>query len=1143
MRYLSLLLLPCVAFAQEFRGTVLGRITDPSGGVVPGVSVTAVHVETNAPSSTKSNEQGIYRIPFLLPGNYRVVVEYQGFKRIERQGVRVSVASEVSLDFALEVATAAETVTVSVSTPLLNTTSADLGQVVEHVYFDKLPVSLTRNAINRARLSSAVTGNTGTYTSNAQTEFSVAGGGSTQGRNEIMVDGIPNTIARSSGLIVFIPSLDSIEEMKVHTTLFDASYGHSNGGAINITTRGGANELHGAIYDFKRWKALNANSWSNNRLGLPKPPINYNQFGAVVSGPVHLPRLYDGHNRTFFSFTFETDSDKRDLSRQARVPTELERNGDFSQTLNRRGTALLQIYDPWTTTGTGNNASRIAFPGARIPASRISPTGSFVAKAYPAPNQPGTPQIGRFNWAGTGIYEVIQKQTSFRGDHLISPRQRVFGRFSRLTRKQEAEEFFRGVQAFPQEGNSDLGLDQRFFYSAALDDTISFTPSLVASFRYGFSNRYAPRGSARNLPDPSGLSLPSIILQNQATRGYPVFQLGENFATIGSTQALDRFYTHTAAATLHKLVGKHSLKFGVDYRLNRWNDRSPGSSAAGDFTFSPVFTQANPFVNTSADTSGSGLASLLLGIPASGSFGFNSPPAVQNHYFAWFVQEEWKVLPRLTLTFGVRYELETPYTERYNRVSYGFDYSTPAPLQAPGLNLRGGVLFAGVDGNPRREGNLHANNFGPRFGFALSLNSKTVLRGGYGLFYSAQAYQTNFVGAVPTFSAVTPYVGTVDAGATPFATLANPFPAGLRQPEGNEKRLAARYGDSLTVYNQNRVNPYNQQWQFSIQREFPGRILAEAAYMGMLSLKQIESFNLNERPDQFLARGSAENTRVPNPFLGIFDPTSTLGQGTTIVQSRLWPGYPQYTTFNLEGNNTGRAIYHSLQTKVDKRFSHGLTFLWSYTFSKLMDNNTTSIINERHYRSVSQLDQRHVMRFGLNYELPFGPGKALGESSSGVLARLIEGWSLSAWITGGSGSPLSVSHANGRPVRVRNPAKSGPVSERLGDRVDPATLRVLNPYFDLDAFVPLANQYTISPESPFFDDLRGPGGFGRNLGVLKDVKIHEKWKLRIRAEVTNFTNTPSWGDPGTNMSNPATFGVIQSGGGGRSMQMSARLEF
>jgi hypothetical protein len=217
--------------------------------------------------------------------------------------------------------------------------------------------------------------------------------------------------------------------------------------------------------------------------------------------------------------------------------------------------------------------------------------------------------------------------------------------------------------------------------------------------------------------------------------------------------------------------------------------------------------------------------------------------------------------------------------------------------------------------------------------------------------------------------------------------------------------------------------------------------------------------------------------------------------------------------------------------------------VWSYALSKLIDNNTTSIVNERHYRSVSEFDQRHIMRLGVNYDLPFGPRKALAGSARGLVARLVDGWSISAFFAANSGDPLSISHANGRPVRLRNASKSGSVSERLGNRVDPATRRVINPYFDIDAFAPLPNQYTISPESPRLDDLRGPANFGRNLALYKDVRIRETWKLQVRAEATNFTNSPSWGNPGTNMSNPATFGVIQSGGGGRSIQMSARLSF
>jgi hypothetical protein len=514
---------------------------------------------------------------------------------------------------------------------------------------------------------------------------------------------------------------------------------------------------------------------------------------------------------------------------------------------------------------------------------------------------------------------------------------------------------------------------------------------------------------------------------------------------------------------------------------------------------------------------------------------------LQNHYVGSFVQEDWKLNQRLTMNFGLRWELETPYTERYNRMSYGFDESAKLPVQAQGLDLRGGILFAGVDGHPRAGGKLDKNNFGPRFGFAFSPRLKTVLRGGYGMFFSGQAYNTGFLADVGVFNATTPFVGTIDNGATPYATLANPFPAGLRQPLGAAAGLMAQAGDSISFFDGRRVSPYNQQWQFSVQHELPSQVLLEAAYVGMHSLKQFESYNLNEKPDVYLALGTAENNRVPNPFLNVLPPTSTLGQGTTITQNRLWNRFPQFTSVTIQGANTGRAIYHGLQLKADKRLTRGLSALWTYTFAKLIDNETTSLINDRHYRTVSGNDQTHVMRLAATYAFPWnftGPGLR-----NQALKQVAGGWSMTGYLIAESGLPLSVSHANGRPLRLRNAAKSGPLSERLGDRRDPITRRITNPYFDIDAFQPLASQYVVPPEPPRFAELRAPGAKSLNLSLFKSFPIGERFKLQIRMEATGVTNSPNFDAPGTNMSSPATFGVITSAGGSRSMQGSARISF
>lgn len=1140
---LAIALLASLLMGQEYQGTILGRITDSSGAVVPTVQITAVNTETGASSDTRTNQQGNYRIPFLLPGVYRVQIAHAGFQKIERRNVRVSIATETKLDFVLEVSGAAEAVTVTESATALNTSNAELGQVVERQYIENVPISLTRNVLNNISMDAVVDAAGGSYTSNGQSGISIAGGGATTGNNEVIVDGVPNTIARSGGIIIYVPTAYSVGEMKVHTTMFDAAYGHSNGGAISITTRGGGNQLHGTVYDFKRWAALNANSWSNNRAGLRKPPVSYNQVGLMLSGPVRLPKLYNGHNRTFFMLSYERDDDKRDLFRQARVPSDLERSGDFSQTLNSVGTGFVQIYDPWTTTGTGSNATRTLFPGNRIPAGRINPTANAVVKTYAQPNQPGPLQIGRYNWASDGLYDTKQRNYTARVDQNVSSRQRLFVRYSHLVRIQDSDVMMPGVNSWPETGNSDIGQDDRYMDNLGIDHTVTLTPTLVASFRYGFTSRWQVKSNPRQLLDPAPLNLASIIAQNQYFKAYPTFNLdSENFPRLGSAKSVNRFYTSTWLATAYKQIGNHSLKFGGDFRLPRYNNGDPGSSGPGSFTFNNTFTRANYSQTASGNTSGSALASLLLGAAGSGSIGYNAATSLQNTYTGLFVQEEWKVRRNLTLNFGVRYELETPYTERYNRDVYGFDYDAPAPLQVPGMKLRGGVLFAGVNGAPRRQGNVDRNNFGPRFGFAWSLNTKTVVRGGFGMFFSSPNYNDDFQGTASTFNTTTSYVASIDSNATPYTTIANPFPTGLISPRGASLGLAEFYGSSLEFTDQNRVSPYNEQWQFGLQREVPGQILVDASYMGMHSLKQVSSFNLNEKPDFYLALGAAENDTIRNPFLGIFSTQSTLGQGSTIPQSRLWGLYPQYTSLTVH-KNAGQANYNSGQLKVTKRFSHGLDFNLSYAFSKLITSNTTSITNQRpQWRGIDGSDRPHKLRLAFVYQLPFGAGK-FGGSLPRLLVRSIEGWTLSGYINYRSGAPLTVSGPNGRPIMLRDPSRSGSTSARLGDIRDAKSGKVLNPYFDIDAFQALANQYLISPEPPYRSNFRGPAAWGRNLSLAKDVRLWERYKLQIRCEASNFTNSVTWGNPGTNMSSQSTFGVITSGGGGRSIQMSARVIF
>jgi hypothetical protein len=1128
-----------VAMAQESRGTISGRISDPTGAVVPGTSLQVINVETNVVLQTTSNESGNYQIPFVVPGDYKIIAEHAGFKRLQRDGVRVSTATEVTVDLRLEIGTATETMTVTDTVPLLETAGGDLGQVLNKNYLGNVTVNTYRNVLNSVLLTPGTSGGGGSVTGSGAGTFSIAGGGGTSGRVEYMVDGIPNAAAMKSGGPVYVPSIDAVEEIKVQTTMFDAAYGHSNGGVVNITTRGGTNTLHGTTYLYKQWAGLNANTWTNNRNGIAKPPVNYHQYGYLVSGPVYIPRVYDGRNRTFFSTTLERDRDARALTGIGRVPTALERQGDFSQTIALTG-GPLSIYDPFSTVVNGTKATRQPFAGARIPAAMQSAAGLAWLNLYPLPNSGSTTQLGSYNWAGSGIYSVEQPEVSVRLDHNISDRNRIFGRFGRLERNQNSTVMIPGETNYPVTGTLNLGPLFRRFDNFGVDDTYMFSPTLIASLRYGFVWRVDTQQSGAPGMDISKLKLPAALTANQALPGLPTFNLGESLPQLGSTSTFTAENQHSLMAAVTKISGRHSLKFGVDYRLHRWNQNAPGSAAPGNFTFNNTFTRSDPFTNSTSNTSGTSMASLLLGLPASGSLGYTSPLSLQNHYLAGYIQEDWRVTPRLTLNFGMRWEIETPYTERYNRIGYGFDSTAPLPVQVPGLNLKGGVLFAGVNGNSRTAGVLDSNNFGPRFGFAYQVAHRTVIRGGYGLFYSPQAANDSYLGDVGVFSATTPFVASNDGGATPFATLANPFPSGMQSPVGASAGLMAQVGTSLTYNDANRVSPYSQQWQIDVQRELPSNIVVDAAYVGMLSLKQFESFNLNETPDRYLAQGAAANTAVTNPFLGVFPSTSTLGQGATITQSRLWVQYPQFTSLTVQGANTGRAIYHAGQFKVEKRFSHGLSILGNYTRSKILQSNITSLVNTRHYRTVAGSDVPNVFRVAGTYEFPW---KFASKGWGRVLDKAAGGWSLSGMWVYNSGTPMGISQTNGRPIRLRSAAYSGSVESRLGDKKD-AKGNVLNPYFDTTAFLPLASQYMVSPEAPLFPELRNPPSRSVNVSLFKTFTLYERLKLQFRADAISLMNSPNFAGPGTNMSNTATFGVIQSdNGGNRTMQCGLRLAF
>jgi hypothetical protein len=1137
--------------AQEFKGTILGRVTDPSGAVVPGAKLTVTNEETNAAVDVSSNAEGNYVAPFLLPGKYKIGVGATGFRQILRQGIIVQVNDRLTLDFALQVGAVGEVVTVKAESPMLQTASADLGQVADRAFLDD--VLLTSTVLNLANMAPGVaaTGSLsfGGTMGNDQNSIAVNGGNGTQKGNDVTIDGSPALAPRQSGLAVGVPLTDAVQEFKIVTTMFDASLGRSNGGSLSITTKSGTNEFHGTGFYYTQAEALNANAWENNRVGLPHPSVDMYSVGGTVGGPVRVPR-YDGRNRTFFFFGYERDRNGNHAVGRGYVPSAAMRQGDFSKTLARAGAPLV-IYDPNSTVvnAAGTFQSRTAFPNAVIPANRLNPVGVAVMSKLPAANLnvERNPQINTPNWTADMQLPQVTRNWQIRIDEALGSKHRLFFRLAQPEYLGAPNPpYFPGAYSVPPNDTSNLNTDSRKHRTTTVDDTVLFTPTLVGSFRLGYTRIWTYNFMPGDTENPADLNLPAAITAHQVQPAWPIFDLTEDGSPfIGSRPRKSVNDLWSFMNNYSKSHGGHTLRFGLDYRMTRWNENNPGTYANGQFVFTNTLTRSNPNTSSTGNTSGTGMASLLLGLPRTQSnrgIGFTSPLSLQVHYTGFFFQDDWKLTRKFTLNLGMRYELETPATERFDRLVYNLDPSMDLGIRVPGVGpLRGGVQFVNDSGAGRRQGVVDKNNFGPRVGMAYSVASDMVVRAGYGIFYSSDVNMVNAPTTDGAFGAITQYVGSSGSDTLPIpgVSLTNPFPNGYVQPTGKSLGKLTDLGSTVTYVNPYRVLPYVQQWQFSVQRQFRSQVLGEVAYVGMHSLKLFENLNLNETPDNDLSN----TTNVPNPFLGLLPSVSTLGQGSTVKATQLIKTYPQLNAVTMQRNNDGRVLYHSLQTRVQKRFSRGLQLVGNYTYSKSLQYFQTSSVNIRHNtRAVSPIDYPHMFNLFLTYQMPFGRGRTWGRNWSRALDCAAGGWTMAFTTHYQSGNALTVTDTNGVPVPIGNPNTPGGVEDRLGDKIDPKTNLPLNPYFNRDVWIHIAN-FKVSPEPVRWSWLRGPTRWQQTITLTKTVALAERWKLELRALANSPFNHPYFDDPATDLSSPATFGQITGGSGTRAVTFGAKVRF
>ena len=1145
--------------AQEFRGSILGTVTDPSGAVIPGATVTVTNESTNTSTEVLTNAEGNYVVPFLLPAKYSVTVATQGFKAATRKGVIVQVQDRVTLNFTLEVGAPTQVVSITAESSILSKASSDLGQVIDRHYLERMPIT-GRSPMFLADLAPGVISGNTDYTSNDQNKISINGGNGSDRGNDISVDGMPNVVPRQTGLVATMPMGDAVEEFKVNTTLFDASQGRSAGGTVSVTTRGGTNNFHGAGYYYRRDPSLNALSWTeknsyNNMSAENKQKFNdsrdtqkYWIGGGTFGGPIKK-------DRTFFFLAYERVYDGKSITKQGYVPTALERKGDFSQSKDNKGNPLL-VYDPLSTVlgKDGKVASRTLFPtgtgaGSVIPSNRLDPTALAVFNLYPLPNQTGAglDRMGSINWVQTFTLPVETQNLQARIDHQLSNRQRLYLRVSRVSRDQEPEAaLFDGFPGLYSIGGSqtDIEADHRKNWSVSSNDTISFRPTFLGTIGLGFT-RTALHGQGDGMDrNPADLKVPSIIINNQASLGWPNFRFsGITMPEVGGRFRDQINNVYTAMATFNKLSGAHNLRFGVDWRTVRWNENNPDVQAEGIFTYSDKLSMKNP---DAADGSGAAIASSLLGLPTSGTMAKRTSLALQTHYAGVFLQDDWKINKKLMVNLGLRWELETPFTDRYDKLAYGFDETGDVGVSVPGLStLRGGMTFVNTNGLSRRQGKTDWNNFGPRFGFAYAINDKTVLRGGYGIFYESYAVSgiAGNPGTVASFNATTNYASSTNSDRTvlPGISIANPFPDGLVQPTGSALGLKTELGNSISIPYQDRALPYTQQWQLSVQRELPWQLLLEVAYVGTHALQIYENLNWDEQTDAL----RSDTTTVANPFLGIFPATSTLGKGATIQSKQLKLKYPQFTGMTYNSMNTGRALYHAVQTRFQKRLSHGLAFVVAYAYSKQMAYTMDSLINSRtNNRTISVIDRPHIFRTNITYDIPVGRGHSVGQNWRTPVDLMLGGWSLT-WVTkytsGTALGPLDSRAGRGRPIPISDPNMPGGVHDKLGDQKD-ASGKVLNPYFNINAFQRLPDSFAVTPTPVRLSWMRGPSEFFHNASLFKVIRMKERFQLELRIELDNFTNTPQFGNPSTDVTDP-TFGIITSGTNPRTIRFGGKLRF
>jgi len=1108
--------------AQGNLGGLTGNISDTSGAVIGDATVSLRNTATNAGYKAVSTESGVYAFRALPPGVYELEAEKPGFKKFVREQISILTATTSTLDIVLSIGAVSESVLVSGSVAALQTTSPEVSTVLERRAILDLPIEVgsggattaasgRRQPENFIFLTPGVSGIPWSKNINGSPDFT----------QEILYDGISAQLAVTPGFLAQTsPPYEAVEEFKVQNSLFPAEYGRGLG-VINFTLRSGSNQYHGGLFEFFRNDKLDARPF----FTASRPRVRYNEFGGSFGGPVLIPKIYSGKDRTFFNFNYTGLRNRPPLTGNLiSLPTGAFKQGDFSQYRDASG-ALIPIFDPATTSPEG---TRMPFPGNSIPANRISRVAANVMPLIPAPDFPSYFN----NYLNRTANPTTDESWSIKVDQILTSNQRVsFSYWQTSTQTPSYSPLGPSTPIGLWGQNPVDGQAYRINYDYAV------RPNLLQHFAYGYT--YSNPIRARDTRQGNQIyQVPGIPADST---GFPLFTVNNTYGSLAlgnsdqqpNDPSINRNYSFVDNVTWIK--GRHQFKFGVDVRFFQYdNFNGTGSGGlSGTFVFDPLST-AN-LTSPDASRQGNGWASLLLGQVYSANRLIPAPQRrMRNEYYAWYVEDIWKVTRKFTLTLGVRHEIPTVVQEAASAQSY-LDLHLPNP----GAGGRLGALAFLKPGQLLTPNYYRA--FSPRLGIAYAWNDKTVIRSGFGMFWSPT--NATSVGRMNTvYIAGFSYPQSfpqLTSGRVPALMLDNGIPPFGGTLPNTDPSLVN--GSVIDYMNPGAGKPgYVSSWTFNIQRELPAQFMLDIGYVGQRGVALPSGLeNLNQVDFRYLVLGNtltqdisspaAQAAGVPLPYPGF--------RGS--VSQALRP-YPQYSDIQNLYQPIGWSKYHSLQIRLQKRYSSGLSFLLAYTLSKDIVSgggytgfgDTASMSrpldtnNRKLERRLASFDIPQNVILSWSYELPFGNGKPLLSGAGRFANFLAGGWQVNAIHRYASGTPISVSgggviplsNGGNRPNRVAGvPART---SVGRGD-FDPAR----NVYLDINAFSQPA-PFTVGNAPPVLGNVRNFGLLNEDFSVLKDFRLHEAHRLQFRAEFFNVLNRVVFGTPGTNLNAPASFGRI-----------------